>query len=69
MALIRRKTNKVDYWRNSDEKDRWLAVSLLHIEPRLSRVKVTRYLRQLGIVVQAENEGQITKQEETKEPA
>jgi transposase-like protein len=56
MALIGQKTNKVDYWKNSDQKHRWLAAALLDIEPRLRKVKGYRYLRQLRIVIQREIE-------------
>ena len=52
MALIGQKTNKVDYWRNSDQKHRWLAAALLDIEPRLRRVKGYRYLPQLRVAIQ-----------------
>jgi transposase-like protein len=52
MALIGQKTDKVDYWRNSDQKHRWLAAALLDIEPRLRRVKGYRYLPQLRVAIQ-----------------
>jgi putative transposase len=52
MALIAQKTDKVDYWRNSDQKHRWLAAALLDIEPRLRRVKRYRYLPQLRVAIQ-----------------
>ncbi len=39
MALIGQKTDKVDYWRNSNQKQRWLATALLDIEPRLNRIR------------------------------
>jgi transposase-like protein len=57
MALIGQKTNKVDYWKNSDQKHRWLATALLDIEPRLRKVKGYRYLPQLRTVIQREIEG------------
>lgn len=38
---------KVDSWRNSRQKHRWLAVALLDIEPRLRRVKGFRHLSKL----------------------
>ncbi|MBW2039583.1 MAG: hypothetical protein JRI46_08320, partial [Deltaproteobacteria bacterium] len=31
MALIGQRTDKVDYWKNSDQKQRWLATALLDI--------------------------------------
>jgi transposase-like protein len=52
MALIGQKTNKVDYWRNSDQKHRWLAAALLDIEPRLRKVKGYKYLPKLRAAVQ-----------------
>ena len=52
MALIGQKTDKVDYWRNSDQKHRWLAAALLDVEPRLRRVKRYRYLPQLRVAIQ-----------------
>jgi len=56
MALIGEKTNKVDYWRNSDQKHRWLAAALLDIAPRLRRIKSYRYLPQLRKALQKEIE-------------
>jgi len=47
MALIAQKTDKVDYWRNSNQKQRWLATALLDIEPRLNRIRGYRYLPEL----------------------
>ena len=47
MALVGEKTGKVDYWKNSNQKHRWLAVALLDIEPRLRRIKGYRHLPDL----------------------
>ena len=52
MALIGQKTNKVDYWRNSDQKHRWLAAALLDLEPRLRKVKGYKYLLKLRAALQ-----------------
>jgi transposase-like protein len=52
MALIGQKTDKVDYWRNSDQKHRWLAAALLDLEPRLRGVKRYKYLPKLRIAIQ-----------------
>ena len=41
---------KVDYWKNSSQKQRWLAAALLDIEPRLRRV---RGYQQLPLLRQA----------------
>ena len=37
-ALVAQRTDKVDYWKNADQKHRWLATALLDIEPRLNKV-------------------------------
>lgn len=47
LALVEGKTGKVDYWMNSNQKQRWLASVLLDIEPRLNRVRGYRYLPEL----------------------
>lgn len=57
MALIGQKTNRVDYWENSDQKHRWLAAALLDIEPGLRKVKGYKYLPQLRPVIQKEVRG------------
>lgn len=43
-ALVEQRTAKVDHWRTSDQKQRWLAAALLDIEPRLRRIKGFRAL-------------------------
>jgi len=47
-------TDKVDYWKNSNQKQRWLAVSLLDIEPRLNRICGYRYLTELRRAIMRE---------------
>ena len=47
MALVEEYTGKVDYWRNSFQKHRWVATALLEIEPRLRRIKGCRNLQKL----------------------
>jgi putative transposase len=54
MALIGQRTDKVDYWRNSNQKQRWLATALLDIEPRLNRIRGYGYLPELRIAIQME---------------
>ena len=56
MVLIGETTNKVDYWRKSDQKHRWLAAAPLDIEPRLRRIKSYRHLPQLRKALQREIE-------------
>lgn len=45
---------KVDHWTNSRQKHRWLAASLLDIEPRLRRIKGYRHLPRLREALQRE---------------
>jgi transposase-like protein len=47
MARVDEYTGKVDYWRNSSQKQRWIASALLEVEPRLRRIKGYRYLQSL----------------------
>ena len=69
MALVGQRTDKVDYWKNSDQKHRWLAATLLDIEPRLRKVKGYRYLPQLRVAIQKEIERQTAKKDHMKEAA
>ena len=66
MALVGQRTDKVDYWRTSDQKHRWLGAVLLDIEPRLRKVKGYRYLPQLKVALQREIEKRKVDQEQTK---
>lgn len=45
-------TDKVDRWRTSDQKHRWVASAVLAIEPRLRRIKGYRHLTQLHEALQ-----------------
>lgn len=54
MSLIGQATDKVDFWKNSDQKQRWLATALLDIEPRLNRVCGWRHLPRLREAIQRE---------------
>jgi len=47
-------TAKVDRWRTSDQKQRWVASALLTIEPRLRRIKGYRHLLLLRAALQRE---------------
>jgi transposase-like protein len=53
-AQLGQLTDKVDRWRTSDQKHRWVASAVLAIEPRLRRIKGYRYLAQLHAVLQRE---------------
>jgi transposase-like protein len=52
-GLIEQRTGKIDYWKNSDQKHRWLASALLDIEPRLRRVRGYKHLPALRRALQA----------------
>jgi putative transposase len=69
MSLVGQKTDKVDYWKNSDQKHRWLAAALLDIEPRLRKVKGCRFLLQLRKALQTEAEKTTAGQEPVKDAA
>jgi len=53
-SLVEQRTGKVDRWRHSNQKQRWLAAALLDIEPRLRRVRGYRALPQLREALQKE---------------
>ena len=42
----------MDYWKNADQKHRWLATALLDIEPRLRKVCGCRQLARLRTALQ-----------------
>jgi len=52
MAAVGQKTDKIDYWKNSNQKQRWIASSLLYIEQRLNRVNGYRHLLKLREALQ-----------------
>ncbi len=52
-ALVGQRTDKVDCWRNADQKHRWLATTLLDIEPRLRKVRGHQHLPRLRAALQA----------------
>ncbi len=54
LALVSQKTDEIDYWKNSDQKQRWVATALLDIEMRLNRVNGYRHLKNLRIALQKE---------------
>jgi transposase-like protein len=53
-SLVEQRTGKVDCWRNSNQKQRWLATALLNIEPRLRKIKGYHYLPMLRRAMQEE---------------
>jgi transposase-like protein len=52
MACVEQRTGKVDHWKTSDQKQRWLAAALLDIEPRLRRLRSHRALPRLRQALQ-----------------
>ena len=52
-SLIANRTGKVDRWRNSEQKHRWLATTILDIEPRLRTVAGYRHLPRLRAALQS----------------
>ena len=53
MSLIAQRTDRVDHWRNSDQKQRWVATALLDIEPRLNRIQGYRHLPGLRAAIRS----------------
>jgi transposase-like protein len=60
-ALIGQRTDKVDCWRNADQKHRWLATTLLDIEPRLRKVSGYQHLPRLRAALEAQAKGTLEK--------
>lgn len=44
-------TDRVDYWKNSEQRQRWVATALLQIEPKLRTVMGYKHLPQLRTVM------------------
>jgi len=53
-ALVEERCSKVDVWKNSSHKHRWLASALLEIEPRLRRIKGYRHIPKLQAALKEE---------------
>lgn len=53
-AQLGQLTDKVDRWRTSEQKHRWVASAVLAIEPRLRRIKGYRHLPQLQAALRRE---------------
>ena len=54
MSQVETRCGKVSHWKNSSQKHRWLASTLLDIEPRLRRIRGYRNLIFLREALQAE---------------
>jgi hypothetical protein len=55
LALVEQRVGKVDRWTTSDQKQRWLATTLLELEPRLRRLRGYRALPQLRTALKRES--------------
>jgi len=53
-ALVEERCAKVDHWKNSSQRQRWLATALVEIEPRLRKVMGYRHLPELRQALQRE---------------
>jgi transposase-like protein len=53
-ALVEERCAKVDHWKNSSQRQRWLATALVDIEPRLRKVVGYRHLSKLREALQRE---------------
>jgi putative transposase len=51
-AMAEQRCGRVDHWKNSAQKHRWLATALLEIEPRLRRLLGYRHLPRLRAAIQ-----------------
>lgn len=51
-AQLSRLLNRITYWKNSEQKHRWLASALMAIEPNLRRIKGYNALPQLRSAIQ-----------------
>jgi len=58
LSQVARRTGKVCRWRNSDQKQRWVASALLDIEPKLRRIRGYRHLPLLRAALQREIRGE-----------
>ncbi len=60
MSQVGQRTDQVDRWRNSDQKQRWVASALLDMEPKLRRINGYRHLPTLRAILQREIGGERT---------
>jgi transposase-like protein len=53
-GMVEERCAKVDHWKNSNQKQRWMVAALIDIEPRLRRVRGYRHLPKLRDAIQRE---------------
>jgi transposase-like protein len=56
-ARVESRTAKVDHWKNSEQKQRWLATALLDLEPQLRRIRNYRALPLLREAIKRQMQG------------
>lgn len=52
-SMVEERCAKVDSWKNSNQRQRWLAAALLDTEPRLRTIQGYRHLPKLREALQA----------------
>jgi transposase-like protein len=60
-ALVEERCAKVDHWKNSSQRHRWLASALVDIEPRLRKIMGYRHLPKLREALKRELKIETTK--------
>ncbi len=60
-SQIESATKRVKYWKNSNQRQRWVALALLDIEPRLRRIKNYKYLPRLKEIMKQKVQQQTLK--------
>lgn len=60
-GLVEQRTAKIDAWKNSNQKQRWLATAWLDIEPRLRRIRGYRHLPALQRALAATMKAKVRK--------
>lgn len=53
-SMIEQRCGKVDHWKNSSQRQRWLAATILDVEPRLNRIAGYRHLPKLRDAIMRE---------------
>jgi len=71
LSQVAQKTDKVDNWKNSNQRQRWTASALLLIEPKLNKISGYRQMKTLRIALQKEiaAEDKVVSIKGKKEPA
>lgn len=55
MRLVGIYTDRIGYWKNSDQRQRWVETALQEIEPRLRKVKGYRHIKALREAMRTPN--------------